>query len=122
MAGYSSSPLPRKLGLKPQFRIAFFQLPTAVRTELKVALSDCLPVTDGKDGSDQLDFAMIFIKSQAQMKEQFSEVCPSPGANRNAVGELAQESLRHSHGPERERRAETRTAGGACRRESLCSG
>lgn len=71
MAGYSSSPLPRKLGLKPQFRIAFFQLPTAVRTELKVALSDCLPVTDGKDGSDQLDFAMIFIKSQAQMKEQF---------------------------------------------------
>ena len=71
MAGYSSSPLSRKLGLKPQFRIAFFQLPTAVRTELKVALSDCLPVTDGKDGSDQLDFAMIFIKSQAQMKEQF---------------------------------------------------
>ena len=73
MAGYSSSPLSRKLGLKPQFRIAFFQLPTAVRTELKVALSDCLPVTDGKDGSDQLDFAMIFIKSQAQMKEQFSK-------------------------------------------------
>ena len=38
---------------------------------LKEALSECLLVKEGKDGSDQLDFAMIFIKSQADMKEQF---------------------------------------------------
>ncbi len=71
MAGYSGTPLPRKLGLKPHFRIAFFQLPASVKRELKAALSACLLVKDGEDGSEQLDFAMIFIKSQAEMKEQF---------------------------------------------------
>ena len=71
MAGYSGTPLPKKLGLKPQFRVAFFQLPGDVKTELKKALSNCLLVKDGKDKSDQLDFAMIFAKSQAEMKEQF---------------------------------------------------
>jgi hypothetical protein len=59
MAGYSGTPLPKKLGLKAQFRVAFFQLPGDVKTELKAALSD------------RLDFAMIFTKSQADMKEQF---------------------------------------------------
>lgn len=71
MAGYSGTPLPQKLGLKPQFRVAFFQLPGDVKAELKEALSDCRLVKDGKDNSDQLDFAMIFVKSQAHMKEQF---------------------------------------------------
>jgi hypothetical protein len=73
MAGYSGTPLPKKLGLKAQFRVAFFQLPGDVKTELKAALSDCLLVKDRKDVSDRLDFAMIFTKSQADMKEQFSK-------------------------------------------------
>ncbi len=38
---------------------------------MKEALSDCLLVKDRKHGSVPLDFAMIFIKSQAEMKEQF---------------------------------------------------
>jgi hypothetical protein len=71
MAGYSGTPLPKKLGIKPQFRIAFFQLPRDVKAELKEALSDCLLLDDGKADSGQLDFAMISIKSQADMKEQF---------------------------------------------------
>jgi Protein of unknown function (DUF3052) len=71
MAGYSGTPLPQKLGLKPQFRVSFFQLPSDVKTELNEALSDCVLVKDGKDASGQLDFAMIFAKSQADMKKQF---------------------------------------------------
>jgi hypothetical protein len=71
MAGYSGTPLPKKLGLKPQFRVAFFQVPADVKTALKETLSDCLLVKDSQDGKDQLDFAMIFLKSQADMKEQF---------------------------------------------------
>jgi len=71
MAGYSGTPLPKKLGLKPQFRAAFFQLPSDVKAELKEALSDCVLLKDGKDGSGQLDFAMIFVNSQADMREQF---------------------------------------------------
>ena len=72
MAGYSGTPLPKKLGLKPKFRVAFFQLPAEIKTELKAALSECL-LAEGrnKNGQDQLDFAMIFVKSQAEMKEQF---------------------------------------------------
>jgi hypothetical protein len=92
MAGYSGTPLPRKLGLKPQFRIAFFQLPNDVKAVLSEALSDCVLVKDSKGG--QLDFAMIFIKSQSEMKEQFSKFARTSG---NALGELAQENLRHGH-------------------------
>ena len=69
MAGYSGTPLPKKLGLKPKFRVAFFQLPGDVKAELKAALSECLFVKDGDP--EQLDFAMMFAKSQEHMKEQF---------------------------------------------------
>jgi hypothetical protein len=69
MAGYSGTPLPKKLGLKPKFRVAFFQLPGDVKAELKNALSECQLVKDGN--SEPLDFAMIFAKSQAEMKQQF---------------------------------------------------
>ena len=68
MAGYSGTPLPRKLGLKPQFKVAFFQLPGDVKTTLKEALSECLLV---KDGQGALDLAMIFIKSRADMEQHF---------------------------------------------------
>jgi len=68
MAGYSGTPLPRKLGIKPQFKGDFFALPVTVKTELKKDLSMCQMV-NGEEG--KLDFAMIFIKSQAEMKEQF---------------------------------------------------
>lgn len=68
MAGYSGTPLPQKLGIKPQFKVAFFELPGDVKTALKKDLSECQFV---KDGQDQLDFAMIFITSQAEMKQQF---------------------------------------------------
>lgn len=67
MAGYSGTPLPKKLGLKPQLRAAFFQLPGDVKTALKDSLSGCRLI---KDGRAELDFAMIFIKSQAEMEEQ----------------------------------------------------
>ncbi len=66
MAGYSGTPLPKKLGIKPQFKIDFFDLPADINTTLKKALSGCELAKDG-----QLDFAMIFIQSQAEMKEQF---------------------------------------------------
>ena len=69
MAGYSGTPLPKKLGVKPKFRVAFFQLPSNVKTELKSALSECQLLKDGS--LEPFDFAMIFAKSQAEMKEQF---------------------------------------------------
>src|SRR5258705_12825271 len=68
VAGYSGTPLPQKLGIKPQFRVAFVGLPGDVKTVMKKEISACRLV---KDGQEELDFAMIFVKSQAEMKTQF---------------------------------------------------
>ncbi len=68
MAGYSGTPLPQKLGIKPHCKVAFFELPSDVKTTLKRDLANCQFVNDGPD---RLDFAMIFIKSQADLKVQF---------------------------------------------------
>ncbi len=68
MVGYSGTPLPKKLGIKPQLRAAFFALPADVKAELKDALTQCAVA---KDGKGRLDFAMIFVKSQAEMKKEF---------------------------------------------------
>ncbi|HWY56649.1 MAG TPA: hypothetical protein VNZ03_19440 [Terriglobales bacterium] len=66
MAGYSGTPLPKKLGIKEQFRIALLDLPRDVKAELKTALDGCNSTKDGP-----VDFAMIFVKTAAELKEQF---------------------------------------------------
>lgn len=66
IAGYSGTPLPKKLGLKPQFRVAFVDLPADVRAELKDALAE---VQQAKTGP--LDFGMVFTKSAAALKKEF---------------------------------------------------
>jgi len=66
MAGYSGTPLPKKLGIKEQFRVAMFDLPAEVKSELKTSLASCSLATNGP-----LDFAMIFVKTAAELKKQF---------------------------------------------------
>jgi hypothetical protein len=73
MAGYSGTPLPKKLGIKEQFRVALLGLPSDVRAELKDALKTC---RIAKDGREPLDFAMIFVNNAADLEtscRQFSE-------------------------------------------------
>jgi len=64
-AGYSGTPLPKKLGFKPGFRAAFHQMPAEVKAELKSALAEC------SNGTGELDLAIAFVKSQAELKKQF---------------------------------------------------
>jgi hypothetical protein len=71
MAGYSGTPLPQKLGIKEQFHVLLLDPPTDVKAELKDAVASCRIV---KDGSEQLDFAMIFVKSAADLKKKFSQL------------------------------------------------
>lgn len=66
MAGYSGTPLPKKLGIKEQFSIALLDLPADVRAELKSALASCRIAKHGP-----VDFAMIFVKTADQLKTQF---------------------------------------------------
>jgi hypothetical protein len=69
MAGYSGTPLPKKLGIKEGFRVALVEMPANVRADLKSALTSC---HIAKDKSEPLDFAMLFVKSTSELKEEFS--------------------------------------------------
>ncbi len=68
MAGYSGTPLSQKLGIKPKSKVAFFALPSDIALTLKKDLSACQVI---ENGPEQLDFAMIFVKSQTEMKQHF---------------------------------------------------
>jgi Protein of unknown function (DUF3052) len=68
MAGYSGTPLPKKLGIKAKFRVTFVDLPADVRSELRESLRGCEMAADTRG---RLDFAMLFVKTQAELKKQF---------------------------------------------------
>jgi hypothetical protein len=68
MPGYSGTPLPKKLGIKEKFRVSFVELPADVRAELRDALVDC---TEARDSRGPLDFAMVFAKTQTELKKHF---------------------------------------------------
>jgi hypothetical protein len=68
MPGYSGTPLPQKLGIKPSARIAFINLPAEVRSELSDDIAACELV---KNGRGPLDFVHLFVKSQSELKKEF---------------------------------------------------
>jgi hypothetical protein len=71
MPGYSGTPLPKKLGIKPGFRVRLANAPADVRAELREALAGCkMKMKPG----DMLDFAMLFTRSRAELAEEFSRL------------------------------------------------
>jgi len=71
MAGYSGTPLPKKLGIKPDCCTFLVNMPAEVRSDLKEALAGC---SLSRDGKGPIDFAMVFVKNQAELKTQFSRI------------------------------------------------
>jgi hypothetical protein len=71
MAGYSGTPLPKKLGIKEQLRVLLLDSPADVKADLKDSLATCQII---KDGRGPLDFAMIFVKTAVDLKKKFSQV------------------------------------------------
>jgi len=71
MAGYSGTPLPKKLGLRQQFRVRLVGMPSDVEAELKDALASCRVA---KNGREPLDFAMIFVKTRADLARNLSRL------------------------------------------------
>jgi len=69
MTGYSGTPLPKKLGLKERLRVALVAIPPEVEAELKPALASCCLVQ-----GEPLDFAMVFVKSRAELKPAFAQL------------------------------------------------
>lgn len=66
MPGYSGTPLPKKLGIKPGFRTSTPGMPADVRAELKEALAGCIVDRDGKM---PIDFILWFVKSQKELED-----------------------------------------------------
>ena len=65
MAGYSGAPLPKKLGIKEQFRVALPAIPSEVAAELEDALAGC------RTAKTNVDFAMMFVKKQSELQKRF---------------------------------------------------
>jgi hypothetical protein len=71
MPGYSGTPLSKKLGIKPGFRVRLVNLPTEVRKELSPDLAACEIVSDPKA---QIDFAMVFTKSRVELESELPRI------------------------------------------------
>ena len=69
MPGYSGTPLPTKLGIKDGLRLFLIDAPSEVVAELKPSLEKCKLARDAKT---PLDFAMLFTKSAASLKKEFT--------------------------------------------------
>lgn len=70
MAGYSGTPLPRKLGIKPGHRVAFVGAPDGFERILG-ALPDGVMVQRALDGS-AFDVIVLFTKARAELEKRFS--------------------------------------------------
>ena len=69
MAGYSETPLAKKLGIKENFKIALVGAPSNFRQELG-------PLADGVSIVPQtrtpLDLVLLFVKTETDLRKQFS--------------------------------------------------
>jgi len=68
MAGYSGTPLIKKLGIKPGFEIAFVNAPEGYARELDLPAD----VTINSRAGKPLDFAQLFVKSEKELQTKFS--------------------------------------------------
>jgi hypothetical protein len=75
MPGYSSTPLPKKLGIKPGFRVYLANAPAEVQAELREALAECqVRKSRIRQNSESLDFAMLFTESREQLFQEFAQL------------------------------------------------
>jgi hypothetical protein len=67
-AGYSGTPLPKKLGIKPDGRSLLVGAPKEVAQELGLARSAAPPA------AQDLDFVLLFVKSEAELAKNFAKL------------------------------------------------
>jgi len=69
MAGYSETPLVKKIGIKPNHRLLFQNAPPAFAKDLGELPKGAAPAGNGKAG---IDVAVLFVKSAAELDREFS--------------------------------------------------
>src|SRR5215470_7873972 len=67
MAGYSGTPLSKKLGIKDSFRVALIGMPREVRGEIAESLVGCT-ITKALDGP--LDFVHLFSRTRTDLETE----------------------------------------------------
>jgi hypothetical protein len=77
MAGYSGTPLVKKLGIKPGANIVFINAPPDYASELDLPGD----VTVNSRSSKPLDLAQLFVKRETELKRKFSEYAKRLGAS-----------------------------------------
>ena len=78
MAGYSGTPLPKKLGLNENQRIALVNAPAGFEKTLGVLPKDAEIV---KRLSSPLDLVVIFVDRERQLSKQFSSIASKLAPN-----------------------------------------
>ena len=68
MAGYSGTPLDKKLGLKPGLRVALDGVPADVKKMLAPALAQCKSTKTAP-----LDFVLVCCNSEVKVKKAFAQ-------------------------------------------------
>ena len=69
MAGYSGTPLPKKLGLKEQQRLVLLHAPAGFSLG---ALPDGVQTSTRLAGKEPLDVIVLFVKARAELERQFA--------------------------------------------------
>ena len=69
MAGYSETPLVKKLGIKAGLNIAFVNAPSEFFNELTLPQD----VRVNSRSKKPLDFVLLFVKSEKDLEKQFAE-------------------------------------------------
>lgn len=72
-AGYSGTPLGRKLGLRDGMRVWFAGMPVSVRAEIERETSGLIELADAAPG---LDTAHIFVTRRADLESEIARLRP----------------------------------------------
>ena len=90
MAGYSGTPLTKKLGIKEGSRIVFANAPKGFEQELGELPPRVHFVTRA---GKPIDMILLFAKSHSGLKKDFVKMAKEAFAQRHVMGSLAEEEL-----------------------------
>ena len=102
MAGYSGTPLVKKLGIKPGFDVAFVNAPEDFVKQLDLP-SDVNVRSHSK--ARDLDFILVFVKRSKDAYNCIRAILAENKSQRNALDVLAKENIRRANGPDGKYRA-----------------
>jgi hypothetical protein len=71
MAGYSNTPLPKKLGIKEGCKVALINPPPAFEKTLGKLPSDAV-IHSGLSGQARFDVIVVFVTSRAELQRQIA--------------------------------------------------